>query len=62
MGLVPQAEVDKQTHIVDRHYSDAEFDQLPPAEKQKLYQLRNVGKTPGTRPTRCDRRRAVALT
>ncbi len=25
-GLVPQAEVDKQTHIVDRHYSDAEFD------------------------------------
>jgi hypothetical protein len=25
-GLVPQAEVDKQTHIVDRHYSDAKFD------------------------------------
>ncbi len=25
-GLVPQAEVDKQTHIFDRHYSDAEFD------------------------------------
>ncbi len=61
-GLVPQAEVDKQTHIVDRHYSDAEFDQLTPAEKQKLWQLRNVGKTPGTRPTRHDHRRAVALT
>jgi hypothetical protein len=25
-GLVPQSEVDKQTHIIDRHYSDAEFD------------------------------------
>jgi hypothetical protein len=25
-GLVPQAEVDKNTHIVDRHYSVAEFD------------------------------------
>jgi hypothetical protein len=24
-GLVPQSEVDKQTHIIDRHYSDAEF-------------------------------------
>jgi hypothetical protein len=61
-GLVPQAEVDKQTHIIDRHYSDAEFDQLTPAEKQKLCQLRNVGKTPRTGPTRRDRRRAVALT
>jgi hypothetical protein len=47
-GLAPQSEVDKQTHIVDRHYSDDEFDQLTPAEKQKLWQLRNVGKTPGT--------------
>jgi hypothetical protein len=25
-GLVPQSEVDKQTHIFDRHYSDAKFD------------------------------------
>jgi hypothetical protein len=25
-GLVPQSEVDKQTHIIDRHYSDAKFD------------------------------------
>ncbi len=61
-GLVPQSEVDKQTHIIDRHYSDAVFDQLTPAEKQKLWQLRNVGKTPGTGPARRDRRRAVALT
>jgi hypothetical protein len=25
-GLVPQSEVDKQTHIIDRHYSNAKFD------------------------------------
>jgi hypothetical protein len=62
MGLVPQSEVDKQTHIVNRHYSDAESTQLTPAEKQKIWQLRNPGMTPGTGPTRCDRRRAVALT
>ncbi len=49
-------------HIINRHYSDAKFDQLTPAEKQKLWQLRNAGKTPGTGPTRRDRRRAVALT
>jgi hypothetical protein len=60
-GLVPQSEV-KQIHIINRHYSDAEFDQLTPAEKQKLWQLRNAGKTPGTGLTRHDRRRAVALT
>jgi hypothetical protein len=59
-GLVPQSEVDKQTHIINRHYSDAEFDQSTPAEKQKLWQLRNAGKTPGTGPTRLDRRRADA--
>jgi hypothetical protein len=62
MGLVPQSEVDKQTHIVNRHYSDAEWTQLTPAEKQKIWQLRYPGKTPGTGPTRRDRRRAVALT
>jgi hypothetical protein len=61
IGLVPQSEVDKQTHIINRHYSDAKFDQLTPAEKQKLWQLRNAGKTPGTGPTRHDHRRAVAL-
>jgi hypothetical protein len=61
MGLVPQSEVNKQTHIVNRHYSDAEWTQLTPAEKQKIWQLRNSGKTPGTGPTRHDRRRAVEL-
>jgi hypothetical protein len=62
IGLVHQSEVDKQTHIVNRHYSDAEWTQMAPAEKQKIWQLRNPGKTPGTGPTRRDRRRAVALT
>jgi hypothetical protein len=33
MGRVPQSEVDKQTHIVNRHYSDAEWTQSTPAEK-----------------------------
>ncbi len=61
-GLVPQYEVNKQTHIINRHYTNAEFDQLTPAEKQKLWQLRNAGKTPGTGPTRHDHRRAVAST
>jgi hypothetical protein len=61
MGLVPQSEVNKQTHIVNRHYSDAEWTQLTPAEKQKIWQLRYPDKTPGTGPIRRDRRRAVAL-
>jgi hypothetical protein len=62
MGLVPQSEVNKQTHIMNRHYSDAEWTQSTLAEKQKIWQLRNPGKTPGTGPTRRDRRRAVELT
>ncbi len=62
MGLVPQSEVNKQTHIVNRHYSNAEWTQLTPAEKQKIWQLRNPGKTPGTGSTRRDRRRAVEST
>jgi hypothetical protein len=62
MGLVPQSEVNKQIHIVNRHYSDAEWTQSTPAEKQKIWQLRNPCKTSGTGPTRCDCRRAAALT
>ncbi len=61
-GLVPQSEVDKQSHIIDRNYSNAKFDQLTPAEKQKLWQLRNFGNTPGTGPIRRDCRRVVAST
>ncbi len=62
MGLVPLSEVDKQTHIVNRHYSDDEWTQLTPAEKQKIWQLKNPSKTPGTGPIRRDCRKAVALT
>jgi hypothetical protein len=62
MGLVPQSEVDKQAHIVNRHYSNAKWTQLTLAEKKNIWQLRNPSKTPGTRPTRRDRRRAVAST
>ncbi len=62
MGLVPQSEVNKQTHIVNRHYSDAKWTQSTPAEKQKIWQLRNPSKTPETGPTRRDCRRAVELT
>ncbi len=34
MGLVPQSEVDKKTHIMNRHYSDAEWTQLTPASRR----------------------------
>jgi hypothetical protein len=61
-GLVPQAEVDKQTHITLRYYSNVKFNQMTSAEKQKLWQLRNARKTPGTGPTRCVRSSTVALT
>ncbi len=56
-GLVPQSEVDKQTHVINRHYSDAKFDQLTPAEKQKPWQLRNAGKPQGPDQTRPDQTR-----
>ncbi len=46
---------------MNRHYSNAKWTQLTPAEKHKIWQLRNPSKTPGTVPTRRDRRRAVAL-
>ncbi len=62
MGLVPQSDVNKQTHIVNKHYSDAEWTRLTPAEKQKIWQLRNPGKTAGTGQTRHDCRRALAST
>jgi len=45
-GLVPQGEIDKQTHIVNRDYSKDEYNRLTPAEKAKLWQLRNPNKTP----------------
>ncbi len=35
MGLVPQFEVDKQTHFVNRHYSDAKWTQLTPLKSRR---------------------------
>jgi hypothetical protein len=61
-GLVPQAEIDKQTHITLRYYSNDKFNRLTPTEKQKLWQLKNPGKTLGTGPTRHDRNSTVAST
>jgi hypothetical protein len=61
-GLVPQAEIGKQTHITLRDYFHDEYKQLTPAKGQKLWQLRNPGKTPGTGLIRGDRNVSVALT
>jgi hypothetical protein len=61
-GLVPQSEIDKQTHITIRDYSPDEYKRLTPAEKAKLWQLRNPNKTPGTGPTRRDCNSSVAST
>jgi hypothetical protein len=60
-GLVPQAEVDRQTHITLRYYSNDEFKRMSPAKKQKLWQLKNPGKTPRTGPTRLDRDRNASV-
>ena len=59
-GLVAQSEIDKQTHITIKDYSPDEYKRLTPAEKAKLWQLRNPNKTPGTGQTRRDRTSSVA--
>jgi hypothetical protein len=59
-GLVAQSEIDKQTHITDRDYAPDDYKRLTPAEKARLWQLRNPNKTPGTGPTRRDRTSSVA--
>jgi hypothetical protein len=61
-GLVPQREIDMQTHITNRDFSADEYKRLNPAEKPKLWQLCNPNKTPGTGPTRRDRNSSVAST
>ena len=61
-GLVPQSKIDKQTHITNRDYSADEYKRLNPAEKAKLWQLRNPNRIPGTGPTRRDRNSSVAST
>jgi hypothetical protein len=49
-GLVSQADIDKVTHIENRHYPDEEYLKFTPAEKAKHWQLRNPGKERGTGP------------
>ena len=46
-GIPNQAGVNKCTHIVDRKYSTEEFGKLSAAEKQRLWQLRNMSKGTG---------------
>jgi len=46
-GLVPQSKINKQTHITNRDYSADKYKRLNPAEKAKLWQLRNPNRTPG---------------
>jgi hypothetical protein len=46
--MIPtQAEVDKRTHIVNKKYPDNFYRNFSDAEKQKLWQLRHPGQTPG---------------
>lgn len=56
-NLPSQKEVDACTHIVDKDYPKEQYNAFTPAEKQRLYQLRNPDKEPGTGPTSRDRRR-----
>jgi hypothetical protein len=50
-GLVSQADMDKVTHIENKHYPDEVYAKFTPAEKAKHWQLRNPGKECGTGPT-----------
>ena len=61
-GLVPQSKIDKQVHIANRDYSADEYKRLNPAEKAKLWQVRNPNRTPGTGPARRDRDSSVGST
>ena len=45
-GLIPQGEINKQTHIVNKEYPPDEYKRFTPAEKAKLWQLRHPGQTP----------------
>jgi hypothetical protein len=60
-GLPPQAEIDKCTHIVKKHYSKAEYKKFTPAEKARLWQLNNPGVTPGTGKKTSGKRSAESM-
>ncbi len=50
-GLVPQDEINRQTHIVNKHYSTSEYNKFTLAKKARLWQLKNPGRTPGSQPS-----------
>jgi hypothetical protein len=45
-GLVPQDEINRQTHIVNKHYSTSEYNKFTLAEKARLWQLKDPWKDP----------------
>jgi len=47
-ALPSQAEIDACTHIRNKHYPDNIYEKFTDAKKQKLWQLKNPGKVPGT--------------
>jgi hypothetical protein len=50
-GLVSQAEMDKATHIENKHYPDEVYAKFTPAEKARHWQLRHPGQERGTGST-----------
>jgi hypothetical protein len=50
-GLVSQAEMDKATHIENKHYPDEVYAKFTPAEKARHWQLKHPGQERGTGPT-----------
>ena len=60
-GLPPQAEIDKCTQIVTKHYSKAEYKKFTPAERARLWQLNNPGVTPGTGKKTSGKRTAESM-
>jgi hypothetical protein len=52
LGLVPQEEVNKVTNVKAKWYPLSEYSKFTPAEKAMHFQLKNVGKIPGTGPSK----------
>ena len=58
-NLPSKAELDACT-VENREYADEEYKRLTPAQKHKLWMLRNPNQTPGTGPTRHRRGSLIA--
>ena len=61
-GIPSQIEVDRCTHIQNKKYSWNEYKNFTPADKQRVYQLRNPDAKPGTGPSRANRGRGGTST